>query len=325
MEEEKIKSRRWFIITHRDKCSLCGKTFDKIENAYYGETEDGTPVISCETCNCKLQHSEPIGNKKGCNSIPMPQAKLWRYMDLSKFLSLLEDSSLFFTRIDHFQDAFEGSLGCKQNEDAWVRYEISKRETFLTIENKEKGIEMDNSEIHAQAEENFANFRRRLNNWRTMHHVSCWYQSDTESEAMWNLYTRDSKQGIAIQTTFDRLYQTLPAIPQVDFGMVNYIDYNKYNNGTSKEQFDIFDAVWYKRKSFEHEKEFRAVITDERSPACRDWNKTIHIDLMKLIENIYISPTVDEWFAELVKSIVRNRYNLPINIKQSELNDLPFH
>lgn len=138
MEEEKIKSRRWFIITHRDKCSLCGKTFDKIENAYYGETEDGTPVISCETCNCKLQHSEPIGNKKGCNSIPMPQAKLWRYMDLSKFLSLLEDSSLFFTRIDHFQDAFEGSLGCKQNEDAWVRYEISKRETFLTIEKKRK-------------------------------------------------------------------------------------------------------------------------------------------------------------------------------------------
>lgn len=158
-----------------------------------------------------------------------------------------------------------------------------------------------------------------------MHYVSCWYQSDTESEAMWNLYTRDSKQGIAIQTTFDRLYQTLPAIPQVDFGMVNYIDYNKYNNGTSKEQFDIFDAVWYKRKSFEHEKEFRAVITDERSPACRDWNKTIHIDLMKLIENIYISPTVDEWFAELVKSIVRNRYYLPINIKQSELNDLPFY
>ena len=71
MEEEKIKSRRWFIITPRDKCSLCGKTFDKIENAYYGETEDGTLVISCATCNCKLQHSETIGNKKGCNSIPM--------------------------------------------------------------------------------------------------------------------------------------------------------------------------------------------------------------------------------------------------------------
>lgn len=325
MEEEKIKSRKWFIITHRDKCSLCGKKFDKIENAYYGQTEDGILAITCEACNCKLQYSEPIGNKKGCQTIPASKAKLWRYMDLSKFLSLLEDSSLFFTRIDHFQDAFEGSLGSKHNEEAWRKNEIKKREIFLTIENKEKGLEMDQAEIHTQAEGNFANFRRRLNNWRTMHYVSCWHLSDTKSEAMWNLYTRDSKQGIAIQTNFERLYQALPAIPQVEFGMVNYIDYNKYNNGVSKEQFDIFDAVWYKRKSFEHEKEFRIVITDDRCPACRDWDKTIHIDLMKLIENIYIAPTADGWFTELVKSIVRNRYNLPINIKQSELNDLPFH
>lgn len=325
MEEEKIKSKRWFIITHRDKCSLCGKKFDKIENAYYGQTEDGTSVISYETCNCKLQQSEFIGNKKRCNSVPIPQAKLWRYMDLSKFLSLLEDSSLFFARIDHFQDSFEGSLGSKQNEDAWKRYEIKKRETFLTIENKEKGLEMDQAEIHAQAEENFANFRSNLNKWRTMHYVSCWHQSDTESEAMWNLYTKDNKQGIAIQTTFEKLYQALPAFPQVEFGMVNYIDYNKYNNGTSKDQFDIFDAVWYKRQSFEYEKEFRAVINDDRCPSCRDWNKTICVDLQKLIENIYISPTADEWFAKLVKKIVRNRYKLSTSIQQSELNDLPFH
>lgn len=325
MEEDKLKSRRWFILLHRDKCSMCSKKFDNIEYAYYGELADGSPAISCENCKCKLQYAEPIGNKIGCHSVPTPEAKLWRYMDLSKFLSLLEDSSIFFARIDHFQDTFEGALGSKKNEDAWAKNEFKKRERFLILENKGKGTQMDKSEIHAQAEEAFANFRSRLNNWRTMHFVSCWYQSDTESEAMWNLYTKDSKQGIAIQTTFDKLYQTLPAIPQIDFGMVNYIDYNKYNNGASKDQFDIFDAAWYKRKSFEHEKEFRAVIKDDRCLSCRDWNKNIPVNLNALIENIYISPNADEWFAKLVKKIVRNRYKLPINIKQSELNDLPFH
>ena len=37
-------------------------------------------------------------------------AKLWRYMDITKFLFLLETSSLYFTRGDMFKDSFEGSL-----------------------------------------------------------------------------------------------------------------------------------------------------------------------------------------------------------------------
>jgi len=38
-----------------------------------------------------------------------PNTKIWRYMDFTKFLSLLEDSSLYFTRSDRFEDVYEGS------------------------------------------------------------------------------------------------------------------------------------------------------------------------------------------------------------------------
>ena len=142
---------------------------------------------------------------------------------------------------------------------------------------------------------------------------------------MWQLYTRDSKQGIAIQTTFARLYNSFPDYPYPKFGLVNYIDFNDYNNGTSNKVFLPYESIWYKRKSFAHEKEFRVVITDYRRPAFRDWNKSIFVNLNQLIENIYISPEADSWFFELVKDIIRNRYNLDLNVKQSELNALPFY
>lgn len=39
------------------------------------------------------------------------QDKLWRYQDLPRYLDLLLRRKLFFNRIDHFEDPFEGSAG----------------------------------------------------------------------------------------------------------------------------------------------------------------------------------------------------------------------
>jgi len=49
-------------------------------------------------------------------------AKIWRYMDFSKLVSMLEDKALFFARADAFEDAFEGSyplanVKARQTED----------------------------------------------------------------------------------------------------------------------------------------------------------------------------------------------------------------
>ena len=68
---------------------------------------------------------------------------------------------------------------------------------------------------------------------------------------------------------------------------------------------------------------FVIIIEDDRKVGFRDWNKTITVNLNLLIENIYISPEADKWFAELVKDIIRNRYELRLNVIQSELNQQP--
>jgi hypothetical protein len=37
-------------------------------------------------------------------------AKIWRFIDFTKFVSLIDKSALFFPRIDRLGDKFEGSI-----------------------------------------------------------------------------------------------------------------------------------------------------------------------------------------------------------------------
>lgn len=320
---EEIKQHRWFIMHNRDRCTICGKEFDFQDNSYFGHLDNGSYAYTCEVCSKKLQDAKKYTNsqKKGCR-IPAPSAKLWRYMDLAKFLSLLETNSLFFTRLDHFVDPYEGALGIKANEEAWSVKEMTWRKRWIEAEMKSDNNKIISSiELENIASQKFREYRDNIRRCRKMNYLTCWHQSDNESEAMWQLYTKDTQQGIAIQTTFERLYQSLPAVLHTEFGMVNYVDYKEYNNGISPNKFHPFEAPWYKRKSFEHEKEFRVIIVDDSG----DMNKTVRIDINQLIENVYISPQAERWFAELIHDIVRHRYKLWLNVCQSDLNIPPFY
>ena len=42
--------------------------------------------------------------------------KLWRYMDLTKFLTLIINSELYLNRADNYEDIYEGLLTKKDEE-----------------------------------------------------------------------------------------------------------------------------------------------------------------------------------------------------------------
>lgn len=80
-------------------------------------------------------------------------------------------------------------------------------------------------------------------------------------------------------------------------------------------------AFWYKIKSFEHEKEVRAIIKKH------GLNKNgiyIPVDIDKLIDGIYVSPYASEWFVDVVKSVV-NKYNINIPVSYSQMVEKPFY
>ena len=79
----------------------------------------------------------------------------------------------------------------------------------------------------------------------------------------------------------------------------------------------------YKRLSFEHEKEIRAIISVSRRKIDQNLKGNyIPVDFKILIENIYVSPKAKDWFRDLVEETAK-RYNVEVNVLKSKLNEAP--
>ncbi len=214
--------------------------------------------------------------------------KIWRYMDFTKFISMLEERALYFSCIAILNDQFEGSIS-----------ELNK--LLRPLINKNKNPE----EIPIHIKE-----------LRNEVAVNCWHSGDYESAAMWELYSK-SDESVCLQSTYKKLKSSLSN--NIDVGIVQYIDYKK----EYIPEHDPYLVFLYKRKSFEHEREIRGLIK-KLDTSNKGKGKFVKINLDMLIENVYISPSSPTWFYELVKKTLK-RYNLSKNIIHSSLADDPVY
>jgi len=126
---------------------------------------------------------------------PQPQNMsnlVWRYMDLSKLIWLLDNKKLYLSRIDLLGDPHEGSYTKKGYE---LLSNVLKKETKIKDPLKHA------KKIKAAVSQARFNLRKGA-------YVNCWCLNNFESEAMWKLYC-GSKNGIAIQTTYQKLVDSL--------------------------------------------------------------------------------------------------------------------
>jgi hypothetical protein len=241
---------------------------------------------------------------------PERAAAIWRYMDFTKFVSLIDTNALFFPRADHLSDRWEGAY----------TQENLRRRRFMVEEIKGAGPEAMMEDLS------------RLYRSLPLHtFVSCWHLNDVESDAMWQLYASRG-EGIAIQSTFECLASSFQADENSMFdvyvGKVRYLDYER---GVVPEG-NSFLPFLHKRSSFEHEHELRAVIQPispgttsplaEAAPFAD--GLLVNVDLHLLIQNIYVAPTSREWFTTLVEKIAR-KYGVDAPIKQSDLQRDPLY
>ena len=240
---------------------------------------------------------------------PDDNIKIWRYIDFAKFISLLDTRKLFFTRADKFNDSFEGSYP-NANKNA--------------RENAYKGLAKDTKKAIL---EDLPKIRESM---RKCFLINCWHINENESAAMWEIYTNKSK-GIAIQSSFSSLKKSFSRISEtVSIGEINYIDYNS----TIISEMNALFPYLHKRKYYIHEKELRAIMLikthvpeedgftlDIKKEVC-DIGMYFDVDINMLIENIYISPTAQPWFVELVENIIK-KYGYDFNVINSELNKKP--
>jgi hypothetical protein len=231
--------------------------------------------------------------------------KIWRYMDLSKYLSLLESRALFFARVDLMGDPYEGATSHANRNMRSAVYQDSIPQSVF-----------DSRSSHLQWE-------------RQWSFINCWHMNEHESDAMWRLYARTT-DAVAIQSTYAKLHRVLP--DEAYLGVVRYID---YNNEWMPEGNTFYPLV-HKRKSFEHERELRALIQDvpyKPNPdgsGARVFNyiknaeggRSVPIQLLELIENVYVAPTSPPWFYGVVKRTTE-RYEIDVPVEQSALDQSP--
>ena len=228
-------------------------------------------------------------------SFPQPddnQLKVWRYVSLTKFLDFAFSNCLYFSRVDCLEDNHEGTY------------------TRINFENRFKQSKLPSGLIITRED-----YTKRL---KQSHHVNCWRIDNYESEAMWKLYCPNN-EGLAIQTTYEKLTYSLPNEKHLFMGKITYLDYEK-------ESFDLgnnFNPIMHKRIAFEHEKEIRIVkacinyMNDHTLPIPETGIK-IKTNLFQNIENVFVNPFAEMWYKDLVKYLFK-KLNLSIQIKWSEI------
>jgi hypothetical protein len=228
--------------------------------------------------------------------------KIWRYMDVVKFLALLNSNALYFSRADKLGDPFEGS---------WPHRNIATRK-------------MAPLDIPEPLRSKIVDSRRSLGSmsktWPRFLALNCWHMNPHESAAMWKLYLK-SDSGIAVQSTYSRLKRAIVTHEDVFIGAVRYIDYEK----DAIEDDNIFIPFVHKRMSFEHEKEIRAVIA--RFPkSLKDQSIkegfNVHVNMEELVEAVYLSPSSPKWISDLIKSMI-GIYGYQFRVVQSNLDAEP--
>ena len=215
--------------------------------------------------------------------------QIWRYMDMPKFLSMLDREALFFCRADQLADKFEGSVTeATLAQREWLRH------------NPPAGMSKHGIETWADNQPAPRIFLRKHV------YVSCWHRGAHESMAMWRGYG-GGDFGVAIQSTRVVLEQalagasTVPGRAPVSVEEVTYGDYSSRDEYVPGRSLGPF---LFKSNAYKHECELRALFLDLGADE-QTFGMDVKVDLSNLVQAVVVSPLAPAWYEELVRSTCR--------------------
>lgn len=227
---------------------------------------------------------------------PADDDTVWRYMDFSKYVSLLTSEELWFSRVDQFDDPYEG-MPTEKDLDQLAGDDSRERQYIIDI-------------FEDKAEKVFAN---------------CWYNDTGQSDAMWKLYP-NSEQGVAVRSEVGDVKSALQSGYDIAFANVHYIDWEENRIPPNS----VFAPSLHKREAFEHEKEMRILLRHDSyddlgehpyGRAITPPGVDVCVDLEDLIGEVFTSPKASDWFHEAVTEIT-NEYTSK-SVQRSNLYEPP--
>lgn len=249
----------------------------------------------------------PIDESHTSMITPRENYKIWRYMDIPSFLSLLIEESLVFTSASLMEDKFEGTFP-KTTEQMY---------NFESIR-----LDINGSEQRKK-------FSDVIYSLKDTVYLNCWCKAKTEMIHMWKIYSKE--EGIAIETTYNKLKEAITDEEQIFPTEISYLDYNNQQFDWKHNTLSLFTI---KREEYESEQELRLILSfpnqikklhsNSVSMELQEFYKKfpvikIKVDLVKLIEKIHISPFAPIWYTDLVRKTL-DKFGLGnISVIRSEL------
>ncbi|MGH2614646.1 MAG: hypothetical protein ACRDJC_05365 [Thermomicrobiales bacterium] len=228
-------------------------------------------------------------------------ARLWRYMRMNRFNSMLVTGSAYFCRLDRLEDQFESALSPRAL-DAAVE-ELAREGVARCL--LPAGVDPYDAAYLATGSGDALD--------RASIFVNCWQKNPHESWAMWKQFARD---GVAIRSTVGRLVDSFNpegTAPRVFPGEVEYIDHE------TDEMLCPFPWL-YKNHMFGWEQEVRAwTVQKPREHSIVGFNEdhpeglNIRVDLSVLVDGVVVLPGSNE----------ETRQNVQILLAENGLPDKP--
>jgi len=206
-----------------------------------------------------------------------PNTRVWRYMSFAKFVSLFQKKQLWLANAKLLGDKWEVMPDTSQ-----INSIINNRPSSMS------------------AEDSLTTMKDVVSKLRNDTFVNCWNASEHESHALWRLYC-SSSEGVAIQTTLERLKKSVEPLPVLEVKYDSSIEDGKVD--------DIHRLVSQKRPMFAYEQEVRIILiqdlADHKHPDRITIGTGLRWDPELHIENIWVHPEAQFWFIESVTEIVR--------------------
>lgn len=239
-------------------------------------------------------------------------SKVWRYMSLAKFLSLLEYRALHFVSVRYLRenhDVFEGEI----TEADW---------NFLS-EFKDPDVATMTRDLHTH--------------YGDLTYVNCWRVSEYEDSTMWFKYV-ERCDGVAVQSDFRHMRDCLaPFDKPVHIGMVKYVNFDEHlTYATSSLPYATL-----KRPQFATDQEIRMIYYPYQgelgSPIDFDdfiefaerhrfiTVVPVQVDIAVLLQQVYVSPDSEPWLLKLIRTQVERAGLNPDIVQPSTILQAPKH
>lgn len=220
--------------------------------------------------------------------------KLWRYMDLSKFISLLDKNAIWLARADMFRDQHEGRF------PGDMRSFIEKAYRDLADEHDSPVKDADDFQEYLQKNT----------------FISCWHKNFDENMIMWEVYGHGN-DAVAIQSTVGQLRDNVDESSLRGHSLiVRDVTYKWPDDVEGVLPYE--DCFFIKRPHFCFEQEVRISLdTYSRHNPCKQTpcGYQLPVCASGLIEQVVVHPDSPQWFFDAIESVTR-KYELHAPVKR---------